>query len=96
MLWPGLETRYTDGARLVSKQTRVPGSLRSATRAAFGRALFLDGKPQSAQSDEHIYHEALVHPALIAHPAPTRCYIAGGGEGATLREVLRHPSSSAP
>ena len=28
----------------------------------------------------------------MAHPAPRRVLIAGGGEGATLREVLRHPS----
>lgn len=57
----------------------------------FGRALFLDGQPQSAVADEFVYHEALVHPALVAHPNPKRVLIAGGGEGATLREVLRHP-----
>ncbi len=57
---------------------------------AFGRALFLDNDIQSALSDEFIYHEALVHPALVAHPAPRQVFIAGGGEGATLREVLRH------
>ena len=57
-----------------------------------GRALFLDGKIQSAEYDEFIYHEALVHPALLCHPKPRSVMIAGGGEGATLREVLRHPS----
>ena len=56
----------------------------------YGRILALDGKTQSAESDEFIYHEALVHPALIAHPNPERVFIAGGGEGATLREVLAH------
>lgn len=56
----------------------------------FGRILALDGKTQSAESDEFIYHEALVHPALIAHPNPEQVFIAGGGEGATLREVLAH------
>lgn len=58
----------------------------------FGRALFLDGSPQSSALDEAIYHEAMVHPALVAHPAPKRIFVAGGGEGATLREVLRHPT----
>lgn len=57
---------------------------------AFGRALFLDNDIQSALADEFAYHEALVHPAMVAHPAPRRVFIAGGGEGATLREVLRH------
>jgi len=57
---------------------------------AFGRALFLDNDIQSALVDEFIYHEALVHPAMVVHPAPCQVFIAGGGEGATLREVLRH------
>jgi spermidine synthase len=55
-----------------------------------GRTLVLDGKTQSAEADEFIYHEALVHPGLIAHPGPRDVFIAGGGEGATLREVLAH------
>jgi spermidine synthase len=57
---------------------------------SYGRCLFLDEKIQSGQSDEFVYHEALVQPALVAHPTPVRVFIAGGGEGATLREVLRH------
>jgi spermidine synthase len=57
----------------------------------FGRVLLLDGRLQSTQKDEFIYHEALVHPALLAHPDPRRVLVMGGGEGATLREVLRHP-----
>ena len=56
----------------------------------FGRCLILDGKTQSSEADEYVYHEALVHPALLAHPNPRRVFIAGGGEGATLREVLAH------
>lgn len=47
---------------------------------------------QSATSDEFIYHESLVHTAFLAHPNPKRVFIGGGGEGATLREVLRHKS----
>ncbi len=55
-----------------------------------GKALFLDNKIQSAQVDEFIFHESLVHPALLSHPAPENVLIMGGGEGATLREVLKH------
>ncbi len=58
----------------------------------FGRVLFLDEKIQSAEIDEFIYHEMLVHPAMLLHPEPKNVLIIGGGEGATLREVLRHPS----
>jgi thermospermine synthase len=56
----------------------------------FGTVLLLDGKLQSAGSDEFVYHECLVHPALLAHPDPKTVFIAGGGEGSTAREVLRH------
>ncbi|HIQ23484.1 MAG TPA: polyamine aminopropyltransferase [Pyrodictium delaneyi] len=56
----------------------------------FGKTLILDGLIQSTESDEYIYHEALVHPAMSVHPEPKRVLILGGGEGATLRDVLRH------
>lgn len=59
---------------------------------AFGRVLMLDGQTQSSQMDEALYHESLVQPAMCAHPQPTRVFIGGGGEGATLREVLKHSS----
>ncbi|MDY6912245.1 MAG: polyamine aminopropyltransferase [Chloroflexota bacterium] len=57
---------------------------------AYGKCLILDGKIQSCESDEFIYHEALVQPPMILHPNPETVFIAGGGEGATLREVLSH------
>ena len=58
----------------------------------FGRALFLDGIAQSSEVDEAIYHEALVLPGLLACESPKNIFIAGGGEGAILRELLRHPT----
>ena len=59
---------------------------------SYGRCLVLDQKMQSSEVDEFIYHEILVHPAMLMHPNPKRVFIVGGGEGATLREVLRHKS----
>ncbi|WOH12840.1 hypothetical protein DCAR_0832349 [Daucus carota subsp. sativus] len=56
----------------------------------FGKALVIDGKLQSAETDEFIYHECLVHPALVHHQNPTNVFIMGGGEGSTARELLRH------
>jgi len=56
----------------------------------FGKVLFLDNKIQSAQIDEFIFHEALVHPALFTHDSPQEVLLIGGGEGATLREILKH------
>ncbi len=60
--------------------------------SVLGKTLFLDSKIQSAEIDEFVYHEALVHPAMMAHSHPKKVLIIGGGEGATLREVLKHNS----
>jgi spermidine synthase len=57
----------------------------------FGKMLILDGDTQSSQGDEKIYHESLVHPAMAGAANRNQVLILGGGEGATLREVLRHP-----
>ncbi|RVW18398.1 Thermospermine synthase ACAULIS5 [Vitis vinifera] len=46
----------------------------------FGKALVIDGKLQSAEIDEFIYHESLSKEHLHH----------GGGEGSTAREILRH------
>ena len=56
------------------------------------KELYLDGVLQSSLIGEAAYHEALVHPSMITHPDPKRVAIIGGGEGATLREVLKHKS----
>lgn len=58
----------------------------------YGRILVMDGSVQSAEDDEALYHEMLVQPAMLVHPAPRDVLIVGGGEGATLREVLAHRS----
>lgn len=57
---------------------------------AYGKMLALDGQAQSAAADEAAYHETLVAPAFVLSAQPLRSVaILGGGEGATLREVLR-------
>jgi len=57
----------------------------------WGQMLFLDGTLQSTTRDEVIYHNALVHPLMAALSLKKNILILGGGEGATLREVLRWP-----
>ena len=65
-------------------------SIQVINTPSFGKCLILDGKIQCSEADEFIYHESLVHPPMITHPKPETVFIAGGGEGATLREVLAH------
>lgn len=76
---------------LYAGQTKYQ-SVRIVRSGSFGLCLVLDGKIQSSESDEFIYHEALVQPAMLTHPNPETVFIAGGGEGATLREALCHKS----
>lgn len=58
----------------------------------FGKGLVLDGKWQSCTGDEFIYHEPLVQPACVLHGGPKNVLVLGGGEGATVREVLKWSS----
>lgn len=59
----------------------------------FGKALVLDGLWQSCLGDEFMYHEPLIHPAMLQVYAnggtPKNVLVLGGGEGATVREVLK-------
>ena len=56
----------------------------------FGKSLFLDYNIQTSLLDEHVFHECMSGPAMTLHPNPQRVVVCGGGEGATLREVLKH------
>lgn len=76
---------------IVAAQTKYQ-QMEIMETASYGKCLVLDGRIQSSVGDEFIYHEALVHPGLLAVEAPATALVIGGGEGATLREVLRYPS----
>ena len=62
----------------------------------FGRVLRLDGRFMTSEREEFFYHEALVHPAAVAHPAPRKALILGGGDGGGRpRSCSSIPASSA-
>jgi spermidine synthase len=56
----------------------------------FGRMLVLDDIIQTTIADEFVYHEMIVHVSLHTHPAPRRVLVIGGGDGGTVREVVKH------
>lgn len=56
----------------------------------FGRMLVLDGVFQTSIFDEFIYHEMIAHIPLYTHPKPKRVLVIGGGDGGTIREVVKH------
>jgi spermidine synthase len=86
---PDLTMLHSIKERIYSGRTKFQ-SVDIINTGSFGVCLVLDGKIQSSEADEFIYHEALVHPAMLTHPQPEKVFIAGGGEGATLREVLAY------
>jgi len=55
-----------------------------------GRILYLNGQLQISEIDDAMYHEFLVHPALVTHPSPKRILVIGGGDGGALDEILKH------
>jgi spermidine synthase len=58
----------------------------------YGRMLVLDGMVMVSDFDEFIYHEMIVHVPMCLHPNPKRVLVVGGGDGGSVREILRHPS----
>ena len=73
--------------RLLRQQTAYQ-VLEVCDTPALGRLFCLDGVPMTAVGDEFIYHETLVHPMAIAHPAPRTALIVGGGDGGFRRVAL--------
>ena len=56
-----------------------------------GRMLALDGIIMLTEFDEFAYHEMIVHVPLIVHPNPASVLVIGGGDGGTVREIVKHP-----
>ncbi|MBR0185109.1 MAG: spermidine synthase, partial [Synergistaceae bacterium] len=56
----------------------------------YGRTLMLDGAYQLTERDEFTYSEMMAHVPICAHPDPKNVMIIGGGDGAIMREVLKH------
>jgi spermidine synthase len=73
---------------ILSRKTRFQDMLIVRT-GAYGKALILDGKLQVAVEDEFFYHEPLVHVPAVLHGSPRSVLVLGGGDGCTIREVLK-------
>ena len=99
-LRPGILTEYmTDEWGVFVRSSARLESFRSQFQdvevhdsAAFGRLFRLDGHFMTSEKDEFFYHENLVHIAALAHSAPSRALVVGGGDGGSAEELLKHPS----
>ena len=99
-LAPGILTEHlTDDWGLFVRSSAKLEAFRSAYQdvevhdsATFGKLFRLDGHFMTSEKDEFFYHENLVHVAALAHPAPERALVVGGGDGGSAEELLKHPS----
>lgn len=57
----------------------------------FGKFLTLDGYMMLTEKDEFIYHEMIVHVPMAVHPCVKKALVIGGGDGGTVRELVRYP-----
>lgn len=55
-----------------------------------GRVFLLDGYVMLTERDEFIYHEMITHPGLLSHAHPHEVLVIGGGDGGSVREILRY------
>lgn len=56
-----------------------------------GKFLAINNMVMATERDEHHYHEMITHPAMFAHGNVKKALVIGGGDGGTVRELLRHP-----
>jgi spermidine synthase len=56
----------------------------------YGRMMLLDGLVMVTERDEFVYHDMITHPALFVHPDPKKVLVIGGGDGGTIREIMKH------
>lgn len=61
----------------------------------YGKTLAVDGLVMCTEKDEAAYHEMIVHIPMFAHGCVQDVLVIGGGDGGTVREILRHPSVQA-
>ena len=78
------------GKVLYSKQSEFQKVEVFETDSALGRVLTLDDLMMTTEGDEFHYHEMIAHVPMMHHPNPKTVLVIGGGDGGTIREVLKH------
>ncbi len=84
--------RFGYRAELLHEQQTPYQKLELLQSPQFGKVLRLDDRFMTSEGEEFFYHEALIHPAALAHAAPRKALILGGGDGGAAKELLKHPS----
>ncbi len=79
----------TVGEKLYSKQSEFQ-KVEIFKSKGLGNVLTLDDLMMTTTEDEFFYHEMITHIPMNSHPNPKNVLVIGGGDGGTVREVLKH------
>ncbi|MBR1753724.1 polyamine aminopropyltransferase [bacterium] len=60
------------------------------SESKLGKILTLDDLMMTTEGDEFFYHEMITHIPMMNHKEPKTVLVIGGGDGGTVREVLKH------
>lgn len=55
-----------------------------------GKVLVIDGVIMVTEKDEFIYHEMIAHVPMAANPHIEKVLVIGGGDGGTVRELVKY------
>jgi len=86
----GEQERYFPDKVVYSKQTKYQKI--TITKSKQHYFLYLNSGKQLCTMDEFLYHEPLVHPAMLLNKNPKSVLIMGAGDGCAIREVLKYES----
>ena len=56
----------------------------------WGRMLVIDDVVMLTEADEFVYHEMIAHVPVCYHHSPEVVIVIGGGDGGTIRELLKY------
>ena len=89
--------KHTDNVGITIKTSRTLFSGKSEFQqldildtVEYGRMMLLDGLVMCTERDEFVYHDMICHPALFTHPDPKQVLVIGGGDGGSIREIVKH------
>lgn len=56
----------------------------------YGKMLTLDKVIMCSEKDENAYHEMIIHIPMLLNPSFQKILVIGGGDGGSVRELIRH------
>jgi spermidine synthase len=86
-----LQMRYRVSRTLYSEESEFQ-RIDIVDTPGYGRMLFNDGMVMLSERDEFVYHEMIAHVPMFVRPGIRRVLVIGGGDGGSVRELLRHDS----